>query len=270
MESMTGRRGRLSPGCQAWTYINLVSDPPSKSTISGIIDKLPRYGADGSSTDSYGEQKRDLTALTGELQKALASGTIKDPDGKIASSLAAVDTAEKAAVTSYSGSHDGGYDRNGGVSIYLPDSTFRDIDKTLAQDTPLSQAAEVLDRFAHLPTPTEGPDQIRDGSVTASSAQQYVGSYLQKLDAHQKEEAAPLVEAMDQLGRAGSPQERQAALHHASDVAHQMLQSKLQQELVASADHMAADKLRQQKLDREMDGELPGWKGFVQALEWRG
>jgi hypothetical protein len=128
----------------------------------------------------------------------------------------------------------------------------------------------VLDRFAHLPTPTEGPDQIRDGSVTASSAQQYVGSYLQKLDAHQKEEAAPLVEAMDQLGRAGSPQERQAALHHASDVAHQMLQSKLQQELVASADHMAADKLRQQKLDREMDGELPGWKGFVQALEWRG
>ncbi len=122
------------------------------------------------------------------------------------------ETAQKAAVTSFHGDAASGFDKDGGVSVYLPSSEFRDVPATLAARTPLSQAVETLKNFERLPAPTGGPQEVRDSFDDGRFGFAYGTQRPQSLTDDQKRQAQPLLSALDKLVQGKSIAERSLGL----------------------------------------------------------
>jgi len=248
-----------------------IADSGNRQAIEQIIQSLPQLGANPLDPQSYIDQKRDVASFTDGVRQAIKSGKISDPDGKLSQSLDAVAAAEKSAVTSYHGSAPGGYDRQGGISAYLPDQDFRDVDRTLGKKTGIFSAADILDNFKRL----RGDPQIaaKDPEMIGAASSSYGlimhSPAFKGLTPEQKAEAQPLIAALEHLRNDQTLADRQRDLDVAREAAHDLLHSPLQRQLIASMDHEAIRRAQSESRELELRADPKGWSDFINALEWR-
>jgi hypothetical protein len=212
-----------------------------------------------------------LKEFTQSLQASIDAGKISDPDGKLHNALSAVSRAETDAVTSYHGDQHGGYDKEGGVSVYLPDLQFRDVDKTLAQQTRLADAAQVLenlDRFSRDPQ-FAAQDPTKEGLAGGVLANVHLWDKGQHPSEEQAKLAQPLTSALDRLKEDQTPDDRQRDVDAALQAVHDLLRSPLQQQMVAALDHSTATRVQTESRDLELGSESSGWSSFVRGLGWQ-
>lgn len=246
-----------------------IADPSNKLELDRIMKSLPRLGIGQAAADDAKEQKRDLKTFAEALQKSLDSGKLSDNDGKLRAAVDAIKKAQLDAVTSYHGDRIIGkdYDKQGGLSLYLPDIEFRDTEKLLGTRTPLSKTVEIIDNMKKFAQEAgQSDEQVR--GIADSTATRSRAMLRQDLTAAELEMAKPLTSALDRLQKDATSQERLRDLEVVSKVAHEMLDSQLQKKLVSHLDHAAAEKLQKESRQAELSGDPKGWRDFIVSLGW--
>jgi hypothetical protein len=245
------------------------ADPHNKEAVDDVIKSLPRLGTFGPNSESAIYQKRDLKGFVEALGKSIDSGKITDPDGKLRGALDAVSAAEKNAVTSYRGFAAGDYDKQGGISVYLPDRDFRDVDRMLGGKTRLADAAQMLENFDRWAQDPGRGTMDGDKSASAHGAYINVPPLFRNFTPEQKEQLQPLTRLLDKLRTDTTAADRQRDLDAAVMVAHDLLQSPLQSQLIAQMDRAKAQHEQAAARELETASDPAGWARFVESMGWR-
>lgn len=111
-----------------------VDDPENKELIEAAIDSTRKYGSSGGGILAVlfgggpGERHRtDLKEFTEKILLAVDNGELKDPDRVLKNAAQEVMSKRGALVDSYHGMGD--YLKNGGLSVFLPARSLRNLDK---------------------------------------------------------------------------------------------------------------------------------------------
>jgi hypothetical protein len=133
-----------------------VRDPANRKIIEKLAGTTPQYGLHSENTNhQLAEfQRRDLKQFLDGVRDSIANGSLKDPDSKLKSATDELSCAREQMLIAYHGDKSSGYDRMGGVSMWLPTTGTFDSKTPAVQFEPLKRITEIQ--------PTKVPEERRE------------------------------------------------------------------------------------------------------------
>jgi hypothetical protein len=162
----------------------------NRQAIRQLIAQTPLSTSEGARLiGKPAAEERDLKLFAAGLIEAVRSGQLSDPEARVARAAQEVLNQRASLVQSYHGEHAGGYDRQGGISIFLPGQTELDVRHLADENNPLQ---ELVNLEGERPGAKGGArDQILDRIDYA----------LRHLTREGGQEFAPCWQAMEQARR---------------------------------------------------------------------
>jgi len=210
----------------------------------------------GHPSDRPVAEERDAKIFADNLLQAVNSGRIIDQDGSLKRSAQALLVARTDMVSSYHGEHKGGYDRQGGVSLFLPGLDFFN---NQARANELSDASNLADM-------SQNPKETKIG------AKDFVLESVDSLirEGHSSASAGdPSLRHLErdraQLDAASNQEQYAAALKNIARDARAFAQTDAgKAEARRQLDLMAVN--TNEKLQEQSDPTTPAWSQFLQSM----
>ncbi|MBS2008307.1 MAG: hypothetical protein JST01_14765 [Cyanobacteria bacterium SZAS TMP-1] len=203
-------------------------------------------------------EERDVKGMADNILQGIAGGTIVDADGGLKRAAEGVLAARDRMVLGYHGEHNGGYDRQGGVSMFLPGDRFLN-NQARADDTnPLLEMAGLKDN---------------NKLATISHKESLLGSLnynLERTGAELSPQFAgamrPLQVARDAIAHAETQEQYTAAVAAFSQQAELFRRTEAGREI----DRLTLEHVRgemESVFNDELEPATPGWNQFLQTLK---
>jgi hypothetical protein len=124
---------------------NARRNPYNAREIDRRIERSRTYGGSFALSGIAENQERDLLSFACGIRDALREGTLRDPDGQIARATEALTAAHNLLITKHFGDSHNGYNRAGGLSVNLPESSTRQLFDIARQRDPLGMLSSYID-----------------------------------------------------------------------------------------------------------------------------
>ena len=248
-------------------------DPDQKEVLSQIIQNTPTYPANEATSAN-----RDLKRFVEQVNEALNNGRLRDPDGSLHNAINALLTSQRQLVESYHanpearetsvtpGSQDNeqssraGYEKMGGLSVFLPPADANQMARNL---TPLSRLAN---RSTIRPNEQMNESDWSQGLTEINKSMSKLESQLpHNLSHEQEEQVAALRQAVVAMRQAKTQEERTAALSNLHNLATSLYNSPLNENL--SQNYRAqAQRIIRMRLQNAGNQEDEGWNNFLRSV----
>jgi hypothetical protein len=244
-----------------------VKDPQQRAEVEKLIAATPKYNdIDDKSETKY--DQRDLKTFAQSVKDSIASGAIKDPDGKLKASADQTLSALNDEVKSHFGSS--GYQNDGGMSVFLPTDKFtHPDDKDIS--TPLDDLGQSAKNMHKLPEQTaQNKDPSMDFAHIAPMAKGFMHNSVQRIEQNfgsqlTDQQRTELDKANSDLQNSKTETQFQTATDEISAWTDKMKQTPLHQEVFNELKKKIVDKDRSVLSDEESDNS--GWSAFLKALD---
>ena len=150
--------------------IGVYDDAAGRKVIDRIVGETPSFTGDRKPNHPAGDGERDLKTFTEKIIQAISDGSLPDPSGKLTDSAQKLLKSQKEFTPAYYG-HAGadGYDKDGGLSVYLPHGNNRDYVRKQIEES-LSADLSGKDRESQLSN-AKGLTQFYESATPGGSAQ---------------------------------------------------------------------------------------------------
>ncbi|MBP9091102.1 hypothetical protein KBI23_08735 [bacterium] len=194
--------------------LTAIGDAPLASQAGGVrLAGTPRA------------ELRDSKTFAANIINAIENGSLIDPQGQIKSAAEALQASQNRLVAGYHGEKAGGYDQQGGLSMFLPGRTYLDNQARADELNPARNITELAsdERFSNL--------QNKESLLNSLGYNIEEVQYGQKKLGADARAIAPIIEAKEALSNASTQAEYTAALGLLTASARQFEQSEAGQRL---------------------------------------
>lgn len=116
----------------------LIDDPSQRQTLVELMNEIQPFSEGGAMlSGSFASANRDLGLFLTELEQAVSSGELRDPDGSLSETVGEVRDALSDVVPQYHGENFGQYEEMAGLSLFLPNDEHVDVTSLLQEASPL-------------------------------------------------------------------------------------------------------------------------------------
>ena len=204
-----------------------------------------------------GVDVRDAKTFATNLVRDIDRRTISDPDGNLRRAAEAMLTSRDALIPNYHGANQGGYDKQGGVSLFMPGNEFLDNQARAKENNNIARLADMTTdgKSAHLSS-REYLLQDLDNGISAGK----------KAAGPQSAAAfAPLEQARQNLVQAKTEQEYKQALSRVIQESKQFLNTSAGRQVMSGTVEEMARNMNKTMQDQE-DPTNTGWNNFLATL----
>ncbi len=194
--------------------LTAIGDAPLASQAGGVrISGTPRA------------ELRDSKTFAANIISAIENGSLSDPQGQIRSAAEDLQASQNRLVAGYHGEKAGGYDRQGGLSMFLPGRTYLDNQARADELNPAHDLSGLAsnERFRSLEDKESLLNRLGYNIEDMQEAQKKSGADTSAI--------APIIEAKEALSNANTQAEYRAALSLLGERARQFEQSEAGQRL---------------------------------------
>jgi hypothetical protein len=194
--------------------LTAIGDAPLASQAGGVrISGTPRA------------ELRDSKTFAANIISAIENGSLSDPQGQIRSAAEDLQASQNRLVAGYHGEKAGGYDRQGGLSMFLPGRTYLDNQARADELNPAHDLSGLAsnERFSSLEDKESLLNRLGYNIEDMQEAQKKSGADTSAI--------APIIEAKEALSNANTQAEYRAALSLLGERARQFEQSEAGQRL---------------------------------------
>lgn len=194
--------------------LTAIGDAPLASQAGGVrISGTPRA------------ELRDSKTFAANILAAVENGSLSDPQGQIKSAAEDLQASQNRLVAGYHGEKAGGYDRQGGLSMFLPGRTYLDNQARADELNPAHDLSGLAsnERFSSLENKDSLLSRLGYNIEDMQEAQKKSGVDISAI--------APILEAKEALSNANTQAEYRAGLSLLGERARQFEQSEAGQRL---------------------------------------
>ncbi|MDQ5936510.1 MAG: hypothetical protein QG574_3846 [Cyanobacteriota bacterium erpe_2018_sw_21hr_WHONDRS-SW48-000092_B_bin.40] len=194
--------------------LTAIGEAPLASQAGGVrISGTPRA------------ELRDSKTFAINIINAIENGSLSDPQGQIRSATEALQASQSRLVAGYHGEKAGGYDQQGGLSIFLPGRTYLDNQARADELNPAHDLTSLAsnERFSNLENKESLLNRLGYNIEDVQEAQTKMGGDLRALE--------PISQAREALRNANTQAEYTTALGLLGERARQFQQSEAGQRL---------------------------------------
>ncbi|CAN5361984.1 hypothetical protein BH11CYA1_BH11CYA1_35990 [soil metagenome] len=203
---------------------NAFESEPNRQAILTAIESAPLASTAGGVrlAGTPREELRDSKTFAANILAAVESGSLSDPQGNIRQAVEALQASQSRLVAGYHGEQEGGYDKQGGLSMFLPGRTYLDNQARADELNPAHNLSELGSdkRFNNLENKESLLNRL---GYNIDDVQRELGADTIAI--------APITEARDALVKAATQAEYTAALGLLGERASQFEQSETGQRL---------------------------------------
>jgi hypothetical protein len=238
-----------------------IQDSQNRAVIEKIIEKTPIYDYQNQSSD----QKRDLRSFAESVKMAITTEhSLSDPSGNLLLSVNSLLDKEQRLTKSYYGDLAGGYDKLGGLSVFLPSQSFSNIELTAEQNC--TSICALIKDTSSIVNEEKCPDQ-KDRQEDGEHLQQMVQLMKQQLVAVHAEKYLHQLESVENAVSRLQSADAQHYFSAARDLyaTATSLQTSPVNQALAQIVIPSLSKLRQSFYQIELD-TTSGWNNFIRQL----
>jgi hypothetical protein len=172
--------------------LTAIGDAPLASQAGGIrLAGTPR------------EELRDSKTFAANILSAVENGSLSDPQGNIRRAVEALQASQTRLVAGYHGEQEGGYDKQGGLSLFLPGRQYLDNQTRANELNPADHLTELAsaERYNKL---ADKDSLLNRLGYAVEDIQRELGADVGTL--------APIIAAREALSKASTQTEYEAAL----------------------------------------------------------
>jgi hypothetical protein len=237
---------------------NAWNNPNNHNAIRAAIENTPlSTKMKGHLADRPEAEERDVKTLATNLVRDIKQGSISDPDGSLKRASEALLNSMQAMVTHYHGAHEKGYDRQGGVSLFMPGHEFLD-NQARANDT------EDIARLTDIDNQRKNSTLDSKDSVL-SRVDYAIADGKQSAGSQSAAAFAPLEQARESLAHATTQQEYTRALTNLAQESKRFLTTDAGRAIMNSAIQTMTHNMNDVMQGQE-DPTNVGWNHFLATL----